>query len=117
MGALTSLTRLVRGTPAGAGREADDVRKRMHVYLLGHVQGVGFRWYVMQTVRQRFPGLDGWVKNCPDGRVEVLAEGSAKDLTGLHTSLAKGPPGADVLDMETEWLEPRGGLHGFDVTF
>ena len=55
----------------------------------GRVQGVGYRYFVMQSVRD-LP-VKGWVRNLPDGSVEVCVEGSAADLSRLAASLRQGP--------------------------
>jgi acylphosphatase len=79
----------------------------------GVVQGVGFRW---ATVRQaRALGLKGEVRNLPDGRVEVVAEGEESRLARLQAWLAHGPPGAHVRAVQSS-LEPyRGQYTDFDV--
>ena len=66
----------------------------LHVEIHGKVQGVGFRWFVCE--RGRALRVAGWVKNRPDGRVEVAAAGDAHSLAKLREELAKGPPGAAV---------------------
>ena len=60
----------------------------------GRVQGVGFRWFVM-TRAQRL-GLGGWVRNLPDGRVEVVAFGSSEAMAALEAEVREGPAGAHV---------------------
>jgi acylphosphatase len=68
--------------------------------ISGRVQGVGFRaatWQVAQTL-----GINGWVRNLPDGRVEVLAAGDAAQLEQLAAWLAHGPPGARVAAVERD---------------
>ena len=60
----------------------------------GRVQGVGFRWYVM--TRAQALGVRGWVRNLPDGRVEVVALGSPEMVAKLETVVRDGPPGARV---------------------
>ncbi len=55
----------------------------------GRVQGVGFRWFVRQ--RARALDLRGFVRNCPDGTVEVVAEGSGRALSALEEQLRAGP--------------------------
>ena len=71
---------------------------RLHVVVRGRVQGVGFRHFVQQAAR----ALDvaGWVRNAPDGSVEVDAEGSEADLANLRRSLQDGPRGARVESVE-----------------
>jgi acylphosphatase len=68
--------------------------ERMQVIVSGCVQGVGYRQW---TVRQaRFLGVTGWVRNRPDGSVEVLAEASRTVLLTFLGDLRTGPSYADV---------------------
>jgi len=68
-------------------------------YLVsGRVQGVGFRWWVRSKAMEL--GLGGWVRNLPDGRVEVVAGGEAGALTVLEDGLQHGPRYALVEKVE-----------------
>ena len=60
-------------------------QKRIHAFFSGKVQGVGFRYTTKQYATKL--GLIGWVKNLPDARVEMVAEGEEKQLTTLLTQL------------------------------
>ncbi len=74
-------------------------------YLVrGRVQGVGYRWFVEAEARAL--GLAGWVRNNPDGCVEVLAAGSREQLLALRGRLQQGPRAARV-DAVEEWEAPR----------
>ena len=66
----------------------------LHVQVPGRVQGVGFRWFGRQTARRL--GISGWVRNNPDGSVEIAARGDETALEQLENTVAKGPPGAFV---------------------
>lgn len=66
--------------------------------ISGLVQGVGFRWYVKRRADQL--GLTGWVKNLPNGQVEVVAEGPDDSLAAMEELLRKGPPAARVARVE-----------------
>lgn len=66
----------------------------LHVQVTGRVQGVGFRWFVRVSARRL--QLSGWVKNRPDGSVEVAAAGSGDRVIELRKLLARGPDGATV---------------------
>ena len=70
----------------------------LHVRIIGVVQGVGFRWFVRERARRL--GLSGWVKNLPDGSVEVAAAGDAGQLDLLRGELRRGPDGARVEALE-----------------
>jgi len=67
--------------------------------VLGRVQGVGFRWFVRQQARRW--GVRGWVRNRPDGSVEIAASGSPEALDGLLAAVHRGPPGAEVVEART----------------
>lgn len=69
----------------------------VHLEVTGRVQGVGFRWYIREHARQS--GLAGWVRNRPDGAVEVAAAGTAELLEALTRAARHGPPGAQVTDV------------------
>ena len=71
----------------------------LHVRVTGVVQGVGFRWFVREKARRL--GLAGWVRNLPDGSVEVAASGDAGQIELLREVLAKGPEGARVDAVES----------------
>lgn len=66
----------------------------------GRVQGVFFRQSTVD--RARTLGLDGWVRNRADGRVEGIASGLPEALARLREWLAQGPPAAEVV--KVEWL-------------
>lgn len=69
----------------------------IRLLVRGRVQGVGFRWFVRELAREA--GLHGWVRNNPDGSVELVAAGSASALDRLEGAVREGPPGADVRDV------------------
>ncbi len=69
----------------------------IHLEVSGRVQGVGFRWYVVEMAREL--RLAGWVKNRPDGNVEIAAAGEGDALARLEAAVTEGPPGARVEDV------------------
>ncbi|HUQ47771.1 MAG TPA: acylphosphatase [Gemmatimonadaceae bacterium] len=69
----------------------------LHVQVKGRVQGVGFRWFVRVSGRRL--QLSGWVKNRPDGSVEVAASGSEDRLAELRKLVHRGPDGAEVAEV------------------
>lgn len=71
-----------------------DAARRVHVYVTGKVQGVGYRNFV-KTEADRF-GLTGWVKSLPDGRVEMVAEGPRGGVDALVAAMSTGPKNAEV---------------------
>ncbi|MCU0636324.1 MAG: acylphosphatase [Gemmatimonadaceae bacterium] len=66
----------------------------LHVTVHGRVQGVGFRWFTLETATRL--ALRGWVRNQADGSVEVCAAGPAAALDALRDALHRGPRGAMV---------------------
>ena len=65
-----------------------------HWIVVGKVQGVGFRWFVREQARRW--GVRGWVRNLPDGSVEIAAAGADESLAGLLAAVRRGPEGAAV---------------------
>ena len=78
----------------------------------GRVQGVGFRFFTLREARAL--GLSGFVRNQPDGTVEVVAEGSTKVLAALEERLREGPAFADVVALERFEIAAS-KLHGFSI--
>ena len=85
---------------------------RTHVIVRGDVQGVGFRWST--RARAQADGLDGFVRNLPDGSVEVEVEGSEAAVTELIARLSVGPFGSRVDTVEVSPLTPAATL-GFST--
>jgi acylphosphatase len=82
-------------------------------FVRGRVQGVGFRWFVEREAQVL--QIAGWVRNNPDGSVEVLAVGTREQLAGLRSRLREGPRAARVDDVEESAAEPTAGLNSFQV--
>jgi acylphosphatase len=82
-------------------------------FVRGRVQGVGFRWFVEREAQ--ILGISGWVRNDPDGSVEVLAIGTPEQLGGLRSRLQEGPRAARVDDVGESEAEPVAGLNSFQV--
>jgi acylphosphatase len=79
----------------------------------GVVQGVGFRWHTKSRAREL--GVAGWVRNLPDGSVEVWAEGAATAVADLLRWLERGPPAARVETVEVSDETPS-GAERFEVS-
>jgi acylphosphatase len=79
----------------------------------GRVQGVGFRWFVEREAHML--GIAGWVRNNHDGSVEVLAQGSRDQLSGLHSRLREGPRAARVDNVEVSEARPVASLSSFRI--
>ncbi|HXE58278.1 MAG TPA: acylphosphatase [Gemmatimonadales bacterium] len=84
-------------------------------YLVaGHVQGVGFRWFVARHARQL--GLYGYARNLGDGRVEVVASGSPAGLQALEQLLRTGPAHARVTGIDSSDVSDEVWQHkSFDI--
>jgi len=79
----------------------------------GRVQGVGFRWFVEREAHML--GIAGWVRNNHDGSVEVLAQGTRDQLSGLHSHLREGPRAARVDNVEVSDAAPVPGMNSFRI--
>lgn len=83
------------------------------VVVRGVVQGVGFRWFVQRTATGL--GLVGWVRNGPDGSVELTAEGPTDALESLLGAVRDGPDGAWVSEVVVRHEPPTGMSGGFSI--
>jgi acylphosphatase len=88
---------------------------RVHVLAGGRVQGVAYRYYA-EKVATRL-GVSGWVRNLPDGRVEVLAEGEEGPIGEFLARLEEGPRLARVESFEVERANATGEFTGFRIAF
>lgn len=87
--------------------------ERLSARIAGHVQGVGFRHFTATTAGDL--GLSGWVRNEPDGTVQLEAEGPRDQLGELLSAVRDGPRAARVQEVEEEWTEAEGEFDGFGV--
>jgi acylphosphatase len=87
-------------------------RVRAHVSVSGTVQGVYFRATTRDTAREH--GVDGWVRNLDDGRVEAVFEGPEDAVEAMVEFCHEGSPAARVDDVEAEYGEPE-GHEGFEI--
>jgi acylphosphatase len=81
--------------------------------IRGDVQGVGFRFFAQRAAARH--QVLGYVRNCPDGTVESLAEGSAANVEEFKKDLAAGPRLASVQQVEEISLEPTGLYASFRI--
>lgn len=90
--------------------------KRARIVVHGIVQGVFFRHNTKLQAQEL--GLSGWVRNCPDGTVEMIAQGNKEDIAKLTVWCYKGPPGAYVTKVDVDWLEDYSDeFHGFRIRY
>ena len=90
-------------------------RRRVRIFVGGRVQGVAFRFNTVRAAERL--SVNGWVRNCYDGTVEILAEGAPEDVEALIEWCRIGPPGSRVtsLDHRDEVANPP--LSGFEVRY
>jgi acylphosphatase len=88
---------------------------RVRVFAGGRVQGVAYRFFAEKYAARL--GLTGWVRNLPDGRVEVLAEGSADQIETFLKRLKDGPSTARVDEFEVIREPATGEFQSFEIAF
>lgn len=77
--------------------------KRVHVFYSGNIQGIGFR-YAAQDFAQKI-GINGWIKNLSDGRVEIVAEGQERNLEVFLNKVREHFQNY-IKDVKLEWQKP-----------
>lgn len=88
--------------------------RQLQAWVSGLVQGVGFRWFTQKRAHEL--GLNGWVRNLADGRVELCAQGPEDQLKQLLQRVWSGPPGSRVRDVAEEWTDIAEPLGRFQIT-
>jgi len=88
---------------------------RAHVFVSGRVQGVYYRASTRDAAREK--GVEGWVKNLDDGRVEAVFEGEEDAVEAMVRWCHKGSRRAEVEDVEVDWEEPTDEFDGFEVRY
>ena len=86
---------------------------RVHMTVRGRVQGVGFRAFTQAEASTR--GLQGWVRNRPEGTVEVEAEGPQDILDTFLEAIKQGPRFSRVDQIIVDWKEPTRQTQGFAI--
>ncbi len=87
----------------------------LHIIFAGRVQGVGFRRFVKNKAYEY--GIKGYVRNLPDGTVEVMAEGEEKVLKSFFEEIENGPPLASVNGIRYEFIDKTGGYNDFKIEY
>ena len=88
-------------------------RCRMHVFYSGCVQGVGFR-YTAKTAANGFE-VTGIVRNLPDGRVELIAEGDRGELEAFRDAIRGAGLAGFIRDESVNWSDAQNEFHGFEI--
>lgn len=89
------------------------MEKRARFTIRGTVQGVGFRYFVLQKAQEL--RLRGYTQNLPNGEVEVVAEGEEIFLQDLEKALQRGPSKAKVQECMVQWQEPQNKFRTFEI--
>jgi acylphosphatase len=89
--------------------------RRVHAFIVGVVQGVGFRFAAQRKAREM--GLTGWVKNTPDGRVEILSDGPSEKQDQFLEWCREGPSRAVVerIDIQSDSTVDSGEYTHFEI--
>ena len=90
------------------------MKKQIHVYYTGRVQGVGFRFTAQDLANEK--GVFGWAKNLRDGRVEIRAEAEEKVLKDFLENI-KQYFSQYIQDIEAEWVETTEEFDDFSIRF
>ncbi|RMD57709.1 MAG: acylphosphatase [Nitrospirae bacterium] len=88
---------------------------RAHVFINGFVQGVFFRSFTRDNALRL--GVNGWVRNLPDGRVEAVFEGDEDKVATMINLCKEGPPGARVLTTEVYGEKYKGEFDTFSIRY
>ncbi len=90
------------------------MKKQIHVYYTGRVQGVGFRFTAEAIANQ--VGVSGWVKNLRDGGVEVVAEGEETILKDFLDKISQYFS-RYIQEADVQWGEASGQFKDFALKF
>ncbi|KYD19338.1 acylphosphatase [Parageobacillus thermoglucosidasius] len=107
------------GLPNNPGKwktveEVDAMNAR--IIVSGRVQGVGFRYTVMQKALEQ--GINGWVRNNEDGTVEMEVEGTKEKIeTFIHSLNKRLNPFIKITDMKIEYKEEEAGYKDFRIRY
>ncbi len=91
------------------------MKKQLHVFWSGRVQGVGFRYTAESAALEL--GVKGWVRNLPDGRVEAIVEGTEKVLRRFLEEIAAGSMKRYIENVKTTWENDSGSFDDFQIRY
>lgn len=89
--------------------------KRIGALVRGRVQGVGFRYFAESSAGGHM--LTGWVRNTPDGNVELEAQGSEEGITGFIAEIRNGPRTGHVSDIQIYEMPLLKSESGFEIRY
>ena len=89
-------------------------RHRLNIFYSGRVQGVGFR-YTVKTVAAGFE-IAGTVRNLPDNRVELTAEGTREELAAFREAIRGAGLAGFIRDEEVNWADATNEFRGFEIS-
>jgi acylphosphatase len=98
-----------------AAKRSQAPTHRAHVFYTGRVQGVGFR-YTAEGIAHRV-GVNGFVKNLSDGRVEVVCEGTKDKVDAFLEEVRQSTLGPHIQKADCRWEDPTGVYSDFTVEF
>ena len=90
------------------------LERRVHALFSGTVQGVGFR-FTTERMARRYP-ITGYVRNLPNGQVEVLAEGEEKSLEEFLKAIREAFR-SSIRNVDARWEDAAGEFKGFGIKF
>ncbi|WXG40495.1 MAG: acylphosphatase [Candidatus Freyarchaeum deiterrae] len=91
------------------------MKVRAHVFVSGRVQGVYFRQHTKDEADR--VGVNGWVRNLSDGRVEALIEGEKEKVEEMVQICRRGPPSAQVTDINVAFENYTGEFKNFSIRY
>ena len=86
---------------------------RLKIFYSGRVQGVGFR-YTAKTVAAGFE-ITGTIRNLPDGRIELIAEGAHAELEAFRKAICGAGLASFIHDENANWSDAQNDLRGFEI--
>jgi acylphosphatase len=89
-------------------------RCRLQIFYSGRVQGVGFR-YTAKTAAAGFE-ITGLIRNLPDGRVELIAEGAREELEAFREAIRGAGLAGFVRDENASWSDAQNNFRGFEIS-
>ena len=89
--------------------------ERCHIFVKGKVQQVGFRFYAREIASET--KITGWVKNLPDGRVEIVAEGEDAQIQDFLQKLNEGYLGRNISEILKNTETHTGEFTSFSIAF